>query len=210
MLLAGVLVALATATLLVARWTRPERLGAFLVDTARSKFGADLRFGAQARYAFLPRLHAVLPAPSLALPGSAEPFIAARSLELDLPWRNLWRGGIEVERLEIIAPVLDLDAFEAWLAARPAGAAALPELRLALRIRDAGLRRAGKTLARGVDLDLASTGDLGAWLNALGKDGATIALPPLAGQARLGEVHAGEALLEGVELQIDDGAPGKP
>ena len=205
-----VLALLAGGTALLLRhYTRPTALNALLVAQTRSLLGAELSLGADARYGFVPKLRVMLPQPALRASATTPPFVSTDALEAVLPWRNLWSDRYEIERIDLIRPVLDLDAFAAWLAALPPSQAAPPDVRFALRIEDGQVMKHGQPLARGVSLRFASAGDLAAWLAQwrTRPDAATL-LPPLAGSAEAVEIRIGEVRLEGVQVEVrdDDGA----
>jgi len=63
-------------------------------------------------------------------PGAARPLLQARRLLVALPWRTLRGLGepLELARVELDAPRLDLAALQQWLAARPPGEGRLPTL----------------------------------------------------------------------------------
>lgn len=194
------------AALALRHYTRPAALNALLVAQARGLFGAELSIGADARYGFVPKLRVAWPQPTLRAPGAAAPFLSADTLEAVLPWRTLWSGHYDIERLELTRPVLDLDALSAWLATLPPSQAAAPDVRFALRIDDGQIRQGGQPLARGVNLRFASAGDLAAWLAQWrARPEAAPLLPPLAGSAAAAEVRIGEVRLEGVQVEVRDG-----
>lgn len=207
-LLAIALLGGATA-LALRHYTRPEQVTALLVAQTHELLGAELVIHGEARYGVLPKLRAILPKPALRLPGAATPFVRADALEVVLPWRNLWADRYEIERLELVRPVLDLDALAAWLATRPPSQAAPPQVRFAVHLDGGTVVKDGQPLARGVNLRFASAGDLAAWLERWRAQPDTAPLlPPLAGSADAAEIQFGETRLEGVHVELrDDGAP---
>lgn len=190
-------------------YTQPRQLTALLIGQTRNLLGADLSLGGQARYGFWPKLHVILPQPALRAPGATGAFLRADALEAVLPWRTLWADRYEIERIDLVRPTLDLDAFSTWLAARPPSNSAAPDVRFALHVDDATLIAGGQPVAQGVMLDFASRGDLAAWLAQLGPH-TTPLLPPLAGSAKASSLRIGDTRLEGVRIELRDDAVQPP
>ncbi|MBN8727505.1 MAG: hypothetical protein J0H15_07345 [Xanthomonadales bacterium] len=207
LVLSGAFAVLLAGGLALRHYTRPATLTALLQAQARTYLDAELAVGSGAQYGFWPRLHVRLPEPSLRATGAASPIITARSLEVALPLASLWSGEYAIERLVLVAPTVDLDALEAWLAARPPTQGAnLPNVRFALEVRDARILREGEVVAEAVDVTLASAGDVAAWLEQVRADPTSARLPPLTGSIRAERIRAGELRLEGVEMELRDGA----
>lgn len=210
--LLALLILAAGGALLLRHYLRPENLTALLVGQARRVLGADLATGGVAYFEFAPRLRLVLPHPVLKAPGAGPAFLSADSLEAVVPWRTLWADRYDIDRIVLTRPVLDLDALHAWLDARPPSDAAPPDVRFTLALDDGSVVSGGKTLAAGVTLQFASSGDVAAWLAGLGA-GTDIRslLPPLAGRADAAVVEIGDTRLEGVHVEVrDDDAAVRP
>ena len=191
---------------LVARhYTRPEALTAFLIDNARSQLGAALVVGESGRFGFMPDLHLVLPNASLGALERQAPFLSTKNADVVVPWSTLWSGRYEIRRIELVAPQLDLDALDAWLASRPAGKT--PDVRFALHASDATLTSGGKTIASGVELEFASAGDLADWLEKrAAAPASTTLLPPIDGTAKAAVIEVGGTRLEGVRAETREDA----
>jgi uncharacterized protein involved in outer membrane biogenesis len=202
-LLLGVLAVLLAGGLALRHYTRPATLTALLQAQVRQHLGAELDVGEGAQYGFWPRLHVRLPELSLHAAGAARPIITARTLDLALPIASVWSREPAIERLVLVAPTVDLDALDAWLATRPASQAA-PEIRFALEVRDGRIIRKDVVVARALDGTLASAGDVAAWLERTRGDPATARLPPLAGHIRVEQVRVGEVRLDDVEVELRD------
>src|SRR5690606_33739561 len=71
-------------------------------------------------------------------PGAARPLLRARRLLVSLPWRTIRGLGnpLELARVELDAPVLDVAALQHWLATRPPGDGRLPTLTRGIQVRD--------------------------------------------------------------------------
>lgn len=199
---------LVAGTLLLRHFTRPQTLSALLVGKSRDLIGADLALHGSARFEFLPNLHVVLPHPTLAKMGSPEVFLRLDSLEAVVPWHNMWSDRYDIERIDLVRPVLDLDALQRWLDAQPATNPATPDVRFSLRVTDGSIIRGGKPLAQGLNMQLASAGDVRAWLERFRADPATTSLlPPIAGNADASVLRFGGTRLEGVQIRISDDEP---
>ena len=70
-------------------------------------------------------------------PGAQRPLLRARRILVALPWRTLRSLGstLDLARVEIDAPVLDVPALRHWLASRPPGDARMPTLSDGLQVR---------------------------------------------------------------------------
>ena len=192
----------AIGAFVVHRYTRPQRLTALLVGQVRDQLGAELTLGGDAGYALAPGLRAELPQPVLKAQGNV--LLRADALRAALPWRTLWADTYEIERLELVRPVLDLDALRAWLAARPPSSAAVPDVRFALRIEQGTVIATGKPVAEDITLDLANSADLAAWLARFDPQSADALLPPIAGSIDAKAIQIGATRLEGVHVDIRD------
>lgn len=198
----GLLLAATVLALFVAhRLLRPHSITAWLVEQVRSGLGAELHLDGDGEYAFSPMPRALLPRPSLASGGAT--LLRADALRVSLPWRTLWSRRIEIERIELVRPVVDLDAVHAWLAQRPTSTAPLPDVRVALHIDDGTLLRGGVPFAEGVTIDIANSDDIAAWLARW--DGTPAALlPPVAGSIGVRTLKSGDVTVEGLRVEIHD------
>ncbi|MEP7043456.1 MAG: hypothetical protein ABI843_10365 [Dokdonella sp.] len=184
------------------RYSRPEKLTAMLIEQTRSLLGAELELGGTGGFDFTPNLHLVLPKPSLKSNDAA--LLTAASLDVVVPWHTLWSDRIDIERIVVEHPVLDLDALSAWFAARPPSTSSA-DIRFALRVRDGVILSKGKPIAEGVNLQLANAGDLAGWLAHLraAKD-TTDVLPPLGGSADVRTMEIGATRIEGLHVEVSD------
>lgn len=200
---ACVLLLAAAVSLALHHYLQPERLLAWLGQQARGTLGAELASHGEARFGFLPKLHLHLPGAELKMPAGAR-FLGADSVDVRVPWRNVWAERYEIERIDLQKPVLDLDAFSAWLASRPPSEARAPDVRFALRIAGGTVVQGGKPIAEGVNAELANGDDLAAWLEAVRADPAAARLPPLKGRAELSTLRVGGSVLEGVQIDVGE------
>lgn len=184
-------------------YTRPEQLTALLVEQTRSQLGLRLSLADRAGFGLLPQLRVLLPKASLKSAGD-DIVLDAESIGVVVPWHTVWGERVDIERIDIEKPRLDLDALSRWLAARPAGGAA-PDVRFALRVRGGTLLAAGKPLAEGLNLDFANAGDLAAWLARVRETDAPM-LPPLTGSAEAARLQIGGTHVEGLRIELRDEA----
>ncbi|MEO7433512.1 MAG: AsmA family protein [Dokdonella sp.] len=193
--------------LAIRHYTRTDRLTALIIGEARSALGADLTVGGTAHYDFWPTLHLVLAAPSLNAP-NASAFIKADAIEVRVPWRILWADRYDIEQIDVIRPVLDLDALKQWLATRPASNASTPDIRFNLHLIDGNATSGGMTVAEGLDIAFTNSGDLAAWIDGVRAHPDSSALvPPLNGSADAKVLQIGTTRLEGVHLEVKDDVP---
>ena len=191
-------------------YTRPDKLTALLVEQARSALGADLTTEGAASFGFVPKLSVTMPHPVLKARGANITLMSADALRAVVPWHTLWADRYDIERIALVKPNLDLDALRTWLAARPASGAAPPDVRFALHVEDGTITSAGKPVAQGVNMELASGGDLAAWLATIGSAAAaTPLIPPLDGSADTAALQMGGTRLEHVHIEVqgDDATP---
>lgn len=74
-------------------------------------------------------------------PGAARPLLQARRVVVALPWRTIRSLGdpLDLVRVELDAPQLDVAALQRWLETRPPGTGRLPTLSDGLLVRDAAI-----------------------------------------------------------------------
>lgn len=69
-------------------------------------------------------------------PGDASPLLRAERIFVSLPWRTIRAAGddLTVQRIELDAPILDVQALQRWLASRPPSETRIPTLRDGLHV----------------------------------------------------------------------------
>ena len=193
------------AALALRHYTQPEKLTALLIEQAHGVLGADLSINGAAAFGFVPKLSVTLPQPTLKAAGASVAWLRADALRAVVPWHTLWSDRHDIERIELVKPVLDIDALHMWLAARAPSKTGASDVRFCMRINDGSVVRGGITLAQGVNADFASSGDVASWLAAFdAKPGPTALLPPLAGGVDAAAMQIGDTRLEGVHVEISD------
>jgi len=184
------------------RWTRPQALADLLASQVRARFGLELTFDPASEIGLAPDPRARLR--NLVVRDGGATILRAESFEASMPWATLWRDRIEIERIGIVRPVIDVAALRDWLASRPASDADAPDVRATLHVQDARVIDGERTLADGIDIDLANRGDLAAWLQRLAHDSA-LPLPPAIGRIEADRVEYGETRVEGLRIELGDG-----
>lgn len=134
---------------------QPQRATALLLDRIGERLGLEITArSADYRLRGTPQL--VLHDLVARRPGDADPLLRARRAFVALPWATLRSRGavLEVERIELDAPVLDLPALQRWRSTRPpAEEPRVPTLTRGLRVVDGRIDNAGWHVD-GIALDL--------------------------------------------------------
>jgi hypothetical protein len=123
----GVLALLALAGWwVVQRQLEPERLTATVLTRLGDSLKLDITFEGTPEYAFKPEPRLRVPNIVVTDPATGKVVLRAKRLEASLPWSTIRGGDIVITRLELDEPVLDADALQRWLAARPEAPFKLP------------------------------------------------------------------------------------
>ncbi|MBX3690227.1 hypothetical protein [Dokdonella sp.] len=188
----------------LSRLLRPDRVSALLTEQARG-MGLELAIGNAAQYRFVPQLEIVLPASRLRISGHATPLLSIGALRARAPWRSLLGGPVRIDELVIEKAVLDLDELRLWRASRPTNKAAMPDLRMQLRVIDARVQAGDQLISDGIDADLGSAQDLSAWLArwSPAQPSAEL-LPPLTGTLEARSIDYGKTHIEGLQVELGD------
>ncbi|QCO67401.2 hypothetical protein E5843_05695 [Luteimonas yindakuii] len=150
-----VIVALLLVALAALRWAmRAETVGRFLLDMAGAAAGLEIE-AAEFDYRLRGTPDLVAHGVVARVPGNPSPLLSADRVLLSVPWATLRARGavLDVQRLELDAPVLDLPAFQRWWAQRPAGDGAAPAFVDGIRIVDGRIDADGWRL-EALDVDL--------------------------------------------------------
>ncbi|PJK07941.1 hypothetical protein CO610_07175 [Lysobacteraceae bacterium NML95-0200] len=117
---------------------RPSTLADIALKQLGAATGLEIQ-AASARYGLGATPYISLDDVSARATGSAKPLFQARRVYLAVPWKTLRRRGqvLDIERIELDAPSLDLAALQSWQQSRPASAA---ETRLPTLLRGLGIR----------------------------------------------------------------------
>lgn len=148
MAVVAVLVALAiAAAVYVHNLLQPDRFTA-LLENDLAAVGLKLRLQAPAEPTLFPRPGVQLKGFSLTNTGSNRPVLQAAGATIVVPWRALLHGEVAIERVEVVAPHLNLDELEALLARLPhrTGPPRLPTIATGVHMTQGTLSRNGSPL----------------------------------------------------------------
>ncbi len=98
------------AALALQYYTRPDQLTALLVAQARNSLDVDLTIDGAATFGFVPDLGVSLPHPTLKARGSGVVVLRADSARAVVSWKSLWSSRYDIERIDLVKPMLDIDA----------------------------------------------------------------------------------------------------
>lgn len=150
--------AIALAVLAFAAWwaSRPSQVSTLIVNRAGAALGLEITASGVSEYQLRGTPMLVLRDVVAREPG-APPLLTADRVHVALPWATLRARGrdLTARRIELDAPVLNVDALQRWLAKRPPGERRAPTLTDGLRVRDGRIEAKGWRLAA-LDLDVPS------------------------------------------------------
>ena len=95
---------------------QPERVTAFLLRQAEQATGLTLTLEQPADIGIWPDLHLELIGLRASAPGAVTPLLRAERVEVALTWSALRAETLQLQRLTLIEPVLDVPALQVWLA----------------------------------------------------------------------------------------------
>ena len=199
---------------------QPERVSAFLLRRAEQATGLSLTLAQPADIGIWPDLHLELIGLSATAPGAASPLLRARRVDVALPWSALHSETLQLRRLRLIEPALDLPALQAWLARNddvgPPAPLRLPQLDAALEIEVGTVMGNGwqlldfslslPSLHNRVATTLVASGSLATAANAYGFDLRLDTTPTLADfdvVLKPLKLDLGTTLLPDMRLQLD-------
>ena len=137
---------------MVDRQLEPQRLTATVLARLGDSLKLDIEFEGTPEYAFKPEPRLQVPNIVVRDPATGKVVLRAKRLDASLPWATIRGGDIVITRLELDEPVVDVDALQRWLAARPKVPFKLPTLTKGAEVNDGTVVGNGWTLE---DLDLA-------------------------------------------------------
>lgn len=138
-LVAGALAVLALLLALSLRIAlRPEHVTAQVLARVGQALGLDITATGIGEYRLRGTPQLVVRDVVAREPGARTPVLRARRISISVPWSTLRSRGalLQVERVELDGPVLDLPALQAWRARRPPGDTRIPELVRGLSVTD--------------------------------------------------------------------------
>lgn len=104
------------------RWvSQPSQVSGILLSQVGKALGLEITASGASEYRLRGTPMLVVRDLVARQPGAPVPLLRAERVYLALPWRTIRAGGdlLEVERVELDAPQLDVAALQAWLATRP-------------------------------------------------------------------------------------------
>jgi hypothetical protein len=116
--------------------SRPARVTVFVLSALGDALGLEIAATGANEYRVLGSPMLVLRNVSAREPGAAKPLLRAQRMLVSLPWSTVRSRGarLDITRIELDAPILDLPALQHWLAARPSGETRMPTLSDGLRV----------------------------------------------------------------------------
>lgn len=133
---------------------QPQRVAGFVLDMLGKSLGLEITATGTSEYRLRGGPLLVVRNVAVREPGAATPLLRAQRMHVSVPWSTVRSRGarLDITRIELDAPVLDLAALQHWLATRPPGKARMPTLSDGLqvsggRIDDDGWRLDGLTIS---------------------------------------------------------------
>src|SRR3546814_1355552 len=110
---------------------QPQRVTGFVLNALGDALGLEITATGSSEYHLRGTPVLVVHDVVAREPGAATPLLRARRVYVSVPWSTVRSRGaqLDITRIELDAPVIDLPALQHWLAARPPGASRLPTLR---------------------------------------------------------------------------------
>src|SRR5690606_4515926 len=139
---AKLLLATAAALLLLALalhlLLQPQRVAGFVLNALGDALGLEITAAGSSEYNLRGTPVLVVRDVVAREPGAATPLLRARRVYVSVPWSTVRSRGtqLDITRIELDAPVLDLPALQHWLANRPPGESRMPTLGDGLQVSD--------------------------------------------------------------------------
>ena len=117
---------------------QPERVAGFVLDSLGKSLGLELTATGTSEYRLRGTPMLVVRDVVAREPGAATPLLRAQRVYVSVPWSTVRSRGetLDITRIELDAPVLDLPALQHWLASRPPGETRMPTLADGLHLKD--------------------------------------------------------------------------
>lgn len=137
-----VLAALAIVLLLLALalqlLLQPQRVAGFVLGALGDALGLEIAATGTAEYSLRGTPRLTVRDVIAREPGATTPLLRARRIHVSLPWSTVRSRGarLDITRIELDAPVIDLGALRHWLASRPPGDTRIPTLSDGLVVAD--------------------------------------------------------------------------
>lgn len=144
------------ATLLF--WTsRPPQFASLVTGTLGRSLGLEITIGGASEYRLRGTPLLVVRDVVVREPGAATPLLRADRIHVAVPWSTVRRRGqvLDIRRVELDRPHLDLPALQHWLATRPPSEERIPTLSDGLQVNHGTIANTGWTI-EGIDASLPS------------------------------------------------------
>jgi len=117
---------------------QPQRVASFVLGALGDALGLEITATGNAEYGLRGTPRLTVRDVAVREPGAATPLLRARRILVSVPWSTVRSRGaaLDITRIEIDAPVLDLPALRHWLASRPPGETRIPTLSDGLTVSD--------------------------------------------------------------------------
>ena len=115
----------------------PVRVVALLQNALRRDFGLVLSYEGTPRMAYWPRLGVALDGYRIDVAATAQPLAWGDALVLEVPWRALRSDTLEIERIELDAPVFHAAGLAGWQLPGAGGVPRWPRIASGVVVRDA-------------------------------------------------------------------------
>ncbi|MCA1714687.1 MAG: hypothetical protein LC715_06120, partial [Gammaproteobacteria bacterium] len=136
---------------------QPERVSRLLLDRVGNALGLEITAAGVGEYRVRGMPTLVVRDVVAREPGAARPLLRAERILLSLPWSTIRGRGadLDITRIELDRPQLDLAAFQHWLDRRPERESRIPTVRQGLQVDD-GRVIAGSWTLEALDITLPS------------------------------------------------------
>ncbi|WP_417472683.1 hypothetical protein [Luteimonas mephitis] len=117
---------------------QPRRVTGFVLDALGKSLGLEITATGASEYRLRGAPLLVVRNVAVREPGAGTPLLRAQRMSVSVPWSTVRSRGarLDITRIELDAPVLDLPALQHWLASRPPGETRMPTLSDGLQIRN--------------------------------------------------------------------------
>ena len=124
---------------------QPQRVAGFVLGALGDALGLEITATGDAGYGLRGTPRLTVRDVVARAPGAATPLLRARRIHVSVPWSTVRSRGsrLDITRIEIDAPVVDLGALRDWLASRPPGETRIPTLSDGLVVTDGRIDGAG-------------------------------------------------------------------
>jgi hypothetical protein len=120
---------------------QPARVAGFVLDSLGKSLGLQITATGDSEYRLRGTPMLVVRNVVAREPGATTPLLRAQRVYVSVPWSTVRSRGeqLDMTRIEVDAPVLDITALQHWLASRPASKTPIPTLSNGLRLTEGRL-----------------------------------------------------------------------